>query len=129
MIPYNKNLKQHSRKLRNNMTEAEKKLWSNIRMKKLGCWFYRQKPVGDYIVDFYCPRSRLVIEVDGGQHFIDETIEYDRTRDGYLSSLGLKVLRSTNTDILTNINGVVERIKDEIIGEIPLIPPLPKGDT
>ena len=124
MIPYNKNLKQHSRTLRNNMTEAERKLWYNIRMKKLGCWFYRQKPVGDYIVDFYCPRARLVIEVDGGQHFINETTEYDRIRDDYLNSLGLKVLIFTNIDIMTNIDGVVERIQDEIVEEIPLIPPL-----
>ena len=129
MIPYNKNLKQHSKKLRKNMTEAEKKLWSNIRINKLGYWFYRQKPIGDYIVDFYCPGARLVIEVDGSQHLIGETIEYDRIRDDYLSSLGLKVLRFTNTNILTNVDGVVERIVDVINGKIPLNPPLRKGET
>ena len=126
MLPYNKNLKQHSRQLRNNMTDAERHLWTKIRMKQLkGYQFYRQKPVGDYIVDFFCPRAKLVIEVDGSQHFADEMTEYDRIRDEYLSSLGLRVLRFTNTEVLTNIEGVVESIEKGI----PLNPPLIKGET
>ena len=115
MLPYNKNLKQYSRQLRENMTDAERKLWSKIRMKQLkGYQFYRQKPIGDYIVDFFCPRAKLVIEVDGSQHLSDEVTEYDRIRNEYFSSLGLRVLRFTNTEVLKNIAGVVESIEEEI---------------
>ena len=129
MLPYNKNLKQRSRQLRENLTDAEKHLWSKVRMKQLrDRQFYRQKPIGDYIVDFYCPKAKLVIEVDGSQHFSDEVTSYDRIRDEYLSSLGLRVLRFTNTEVLTNTEGVLERISENM-GEIPLSPPLQKGET
>jgi very-short-patch-repair endonuclease len=115
MLRYNGNLKQPSRELRENMTDAERHLWAKIRMKQLkGYQFYRQKPIGDYIVDFFCPRAKLVIEIDGSQHFSDETSQYDRIRDEYMSSLGLRVLRFTNTDVLTHTDGVVERIEEEI---------------
>ena len=97
------------------MTNAERHLWAKIRMKQLkGYQFYRQKPIGDYIVDFFCPRVKLVIEVDGSQHFSDEMTEYDRIRNEYLSSLGLRVLRFTNTDVQTHIEGVVESIIENI---------------
>jgi len=115
MLPYNENLKQIPRRLRGNMTDAERHLWAKIRMRQLnGCQFYRQKPIGDYIVDFFCPRAKLVIEIDGSHHLVGETIEYDRIRDDYLSSLGLRVLRFTNADVLTCIEGVVESIENEI---------------
>jgi len=115
MLPYNKNLKQHSRELRENMTDAEKHLWAKIRMKQhKGCQFYRQKPIGDYIVDFFCPRAKLVIEIDGSHHAVGETMEYDRIRDDYLNSFGLRVLRFTNTEVLTHTEGVIERIEEEI---------------
>ncbi|MFQ6122501.1 MAG: endonuclease domain-containing protein [Dehalococcoidales bacterium] len=128
MLLYNKNLKEYSRQLRGNMTDAERHLWAKIRMKQLkGYQFYRQKPLGDYIVDFYCPRAKLVIEIDGSYHLIGETIEYDRIRDDYLSSLGLRVLRFTNTDVLTHINGVIESIIENM-EKIPLSPPFSKGE-
>ena len=115
MLPYNENLKQRARQLRNNMTDAERYLWAKIRMKQLkGYQFYQQRPIGDYIVDFFCPRAKLVIEVDGRQHAYNETAQYDRIRDEYMRSLGLKVLRFINTEVLTNIEGVVERIEKEI---------------
>ena len=134
MLPYNKNLKQHSRQLRENMTDAEKHLWAKVRMKQLkGRQFYRQKPIGDYIVDFYCPKAKLVIEIDGSQHFSDEMTSYDRIRDESLRSLGLRVLRFTNTEVLTNTEGVLERISENMeeipVGKIPLNPPLKKGET
>ena len=132
MLPYNENLKQRSKQLRNNMTDAEKHLWTKLRMGQLkGCHFYRQKPIGEYIVDFFCPRAKLVVEVDGGQHFSDETIEYDKIRDEYMRSLGLKVLRFTNTEVMKNIDGVVESINENMSAsrEIPLSPPFPKGET
>ena len=115
MLPYNKNLKGYSQQLRKPMTDAERRLWAEIRMQQLmGYQFYRQKPVGDYIVDFFCPRAKLVIEVDGSQHFSDDRTEYDRIRDEYISSLGLRVLRFNNNDVLTNIDGVVERILESL---------------
>jgi len=115
MLSYSRNLKQYSRQLRGNMTDAERHLWAKIRMKQLkGYQFYRQKPIGDYIVDFFCPRAKLVIEVDGSQHFSDEMTEYDRIRNEYLSSLGLRVLRFINTDVVTHIERVVENIIENI---------------
>lgn len=111
MQPYNKNLKQLSRDLRNNMTDAEKRLWSKLRAKQiLGLQFYRQKPLLNFIVDFYCPAANLVIECDGGQHFTDEGLEADRVRDEVLAELGLVVLRFSNWQVLTEIDGVVEQI-------------------
>ena len=126
MLPYNEKLKQPSRQLRDNMTDAKRYLWTKIRMKQLkGYQFYRQKPIGDYIVDFFCPKAKLVIEVDGSQHYSDETTEYDRIRDEYLMSLGLRVMRFTNTEVMKNIEGVIE----SIIKEIPLSPPFTKGEN
>ena len=111
MLRYKSHLKPLARQLRENATDAERCLWTKIRMKQLkGYQFYRQKPIGDYIVDFFCPRAKLVIEIDGSQHFADEMTEYDRIRDEYLSSLGLRVLRFTNTDVLTHIERVIESI-------------------
>ena len=99
------------------MTDAERKLWSNIRMKQLNDYqFFRQKPVGAYIVDFYCPKARLVIEVDGGQHYTDEGRASDLKRDKLLQSFGLKVIRFSDTDVLNNIEGVIERLLAELTG-------------
>ena len=114
-LPYNARLKETSIRLRHETTDAEKRLWGKIRVRQIGgYWFYRQKPIGDYIVDFYCPKAKLVIEVDGGQHLSGEIAENDRVRDEYLSNLGLRVLRFTNADVLRNIDGVVERIVGSI---------------
>ena len=115
MLPYNPSLKQRSRQLRENMTDAERYLWAKLRKEQLkGCHFYRQKPIGDYIVDFFCPRVKLVVEVDGSQHSSEEIAGYDRIRDDYMSSLGLRVLRFTNAEVLGHIEGVVESIEEEI---------------
>ena len=111
MQPYNKNLKQPSRDLRNNMTDAEKLLWSKLRNNQiLGLQFYRQKPLLNYIVDFYCPAANLVIECDGGQHYTEEGLDADRLRDEALAQLGLKVLRFDNGQVIRQIDGVVEQI-------------------
>ncbi len=81
MLPYNRDLKTHSRDLRRNMTEAEKLLWSRIRKKQIkGHQFYRQRIIGNYIVDFYCPKTRLIIELDGGQHYHPEDLKKDTLR-------------------------------------------------
>ena len=75
-----------------------------------GYQFYRQRAIGNYIVDFYCPKAKLVLEVDGGQHYSDEQIEIDKKRSSYLNKLGLKVMRFTNLDVLNNIDVVLDEI-------------------
>ncbi len=111
MLPRNKNLKQPARDLRKNMTEAECLLWSKLRRKQIkGLQFYRQKVIENYIVDFYCHRSKLVIEIDGGQHFTKKGQESDQSRDTYLKNLGLQVLRFNNHDVLQNIKVIVDEI-------------------
>jgi very-short-patch-repair endonuclease len=119
VIPYNKNLKALSKNLRGNLTEAERCLWTRIQLKHLGYVFYRQKPIGDYIVDFYCPKARLVVEVDGGQHFTEGTASNDRVRDEYMHNLGLTVLRFSNSEVLKNTDRVTEIIY-EVLGKIIL---------
>ena len=84
-------------------------------MKQLNsCQFYRQKTIGNYIVDFYCPGAKLVIEVDGSQHYSEEMMEKDRVRDEYMRNHGLKVLRFDDIGVLTNIEGVVENILENM---------------
>jgi very-short-patch-repair endonuclease len=120
MKPYNKNLKQASRDLRNNMTEAEKFLWSRIRGKQiLGLQFYRQKPILNFIVDFYSPAVNLVIECDGSQHYTDDGLDADRVRDEALAQLGLTVLRFDNLQILNEIDVVLEAIYLYCLKESP----------
>ena len=120
MQPYNKYLKLPSRDLRNNMTDAEQMLWQRLRRKQiLGLQFYRQKPILNFIVDFYCSAASLVIECDGGQHFSVEGLEADRVRDQALSELGLVVLRFSNRQILTETDAVVERIYLYCLKESP----------
>jgi very-short-patch-repair endonuclease len=115
MLPYNKKLKPHSRALRKNMTDAEEFLWSKIRRKQLNnLQFYRQKIIGNFIVDFYCPKANLVIEVDGVQHYSEVGTEWDKIRDDYLQQLELKVLRFLNEEILNNIDWVLEKIRKNL---------------
>jgi very-short-patch-repair endonuclease len=115
MLYYNRNLKDNARELRKNMTDAERLLWSRIRRKQLkGYQFYRQKIIGNYIVDFYCPKTKLVIELDGSQHYDDEGMKRDKRRDDYLKNLGLKVLRFSDRDVFKNLNGVLERIFENL---------------
>ncbi|MGA2516546.1 MAG: endonuclease domain-containing protein [Thermodesulfobacteriota bacterium] len=111
MLSYNKSLKRLSRSLRTNTTDAERLLWSKIRAKQLkGQQFYRQKIIGEYIVDFYCPRSRLVIEVDGGQHYSAEGKEKDVVRDHYMAKEGIAILRFSDREVLNDLEAVVEQI-------------------
>jgi very-short-patch-repair endonuclease len=108
-------LKLRAKQLRNNLTEAERCLWSKIRMRQLeGYRFYRQKVIGNYIADFYCHEARLVIEVDGSQHYSDEGAGNDRQRDDFIRGSGVKVLRFKNDEVIQNTTGVVERIWGEL---------------
>ena len=111
MLQYNRKNIGLARNLRKNMTYPETIVWSRIRMKQLkGYQFYRQRPIAEYIVDFYCPKAKLVIELDGSQHKSVDNIKRDTLKDKNLESLGLKVLRYNNNDITENIEGVLERI-------------------
>ncbi len=129
MLNYNPKLKPKARMLRSNMTDAEQLLWSRVRRKQiLDVQFYRQKPIGKFIVDFYAPRADLVIEVDGGQHFDPAQQDYDRQRSAFLAQQGLTVLRFTNLDVLKNITGVMDVIFGVVQGKIPPSPPLQRGE-
>ncbi|MDD5043462.1 MAG: endonuclease domain-containing protein [Patescibacteria group bacterium] len=111
---YSPKLKNASKALRGNMTKTEIILWSKIKNKQInGLQFYRQKPLGKYIVDFYCPTKKLIIEIDGGQHFDKDNIIKDAEREKYLKQSGLKILRFTNLDIFYNMEGVIGKIMRE----------------
>ena len=115
MLPFNKKIKTLARKLRKNMTEAESFLWQRIRRKQLkGRQFYRQKNIGDYIVDFYCPSAKLIVELDGGQHYTEEGVNTDQIRDKYLENLGFSVLRFSDREVFKNIEGVLEGIFEHL---------------
>lgn len=93
------------------MTDAEQLLWQRLLCKQiLGLQFYRQKPILNFIVDFYCAAANLVIECDGGQHYTEDGLLADQIRDQTLSELGLLVLRFSNRQILTETDAVVEQI-------------------
>jgi very-short-patch-repair endonuclease len=115
MLEYSRYLKKPSRQLRKNMTEAEKVLWSRLRRKQMqGVQFYRQKPIGRYIVDFYAPAARLVVELDGGQHYEAEHMKKDTERDLCLAKEGLLVIRFDNLQVLNEIDAVLAEIYHEI---------------
>ena len=103
---YNKDNISIARKLRKNMTREERKLWYEC-LRGLPVRFYRQKPIGNYVADFYCPKLHLVIELDGSQHYQDKSIVYDTERTKELTKYkGIKVLRIPNNQIDQNFNGV-----------------------
>jgi very-short-patch-repair endonuclease len=97
------------------MTDAEKLLWSRLRAKQMkGRQFYRQRIIGDYIVDFYCPRANLIVELDGGQHYTEEGIEKDHMRVKYMREQGYRILRFSDREIFENLSGVIERIYGDL---------------
>lgn len=107
-----KKLRPFSRSLRSNMTPAEKRLWEKIRRKQLnGLMFHRQQIIGNCIADFYCPQAKLVIEVDGKQHYTEPGMEYDEIRDDFMNNLGIKVLRFSNDKVLNDTDAVVDEIR------------------
>ena len=115
MEQYNPKLKEHSRSLRVSMTDAEQALWYWVRRTQIqGMQFYRQKPLLAFIVDFYCPAAKLVIEIDGSQHFETEHQAKDQARDAALVGIGLKVLRFDNRQVLLEMDAVLAMI-DEMV--------------
>jgi very-short-patch-repair endonuclease len=112
---YRKDLKQPARLLRTHMTDAEQRLLYLLRRKQIhGVQFYRQKPLLSFIVDFYCPAARLVIEIDGSQHFEAAHKINDNNRDDPLAGLGLQVLRFDNRQVLTETGAVQAVIENAV---------------
>lgn len=119
MEPYRKILKEPARSLRTNLTDAEQMLWHHIRRKQIqGVQFYRQKPLLAFIVDFYCPSAKLVIELDGSQHFEEEHKAKDQARDAALAGLGLRVLRFDNRQVLLETDAVLSVIDEIVKGRV-----------
>ena len=106
---HNKRLTSRAQDLRNNMTKEERRLWYEY-LKNYPKQFRRQVTCDRYILDFYCAAAKLAVELDGSQHYDPEGQEYDRYRTGYLNSIGIEVLRFSNTDVLKNLRGVCQVI-------------------
>ena len=109
MVPYEKRLQKPASDLRKNMTPWERKLWYDF-LREQSPRFLRQKPIGRYIVDFYCPTLRLAVELDGGQHYEEAGRSSDACRTAELDRLGVRVLRFSNLDVDRNFQGVCEHI-------------------
>lgn len=110
-------LTERRQELRNFATETEQLLWEQLRSEKLGVKFRRQHSIGNYIADFYCPSKKFVIEIDGSQHYTNEGLGYDKVRDEFIKSLGIKIIRFSNREILEDLAGVLEKIKGEHLNE------------
>ena len=113
----NRQLKSKSQTLRKNATKEESLLWYNC-LRKYPVQFRRQYVIGDYIVDFYCHKAKLVVELDGSQHYEPQIIEYDQKRTAYLESLGLCVLRFSNVDVTRKFRSVCELIDQTVKTQI-----------
>jgi len=108
-----------ARKLRINQTDAEKIIWKHLKAKQINYLkFRRQQPIGPYIVDFICFKVRLIIELDGSQHIDDREIDIER--DNWLKSQGFTVLRFWNSEVMKNINGVLNVVNDFCCNHPPL---------
>jgi len=112
----NGNLSENARRLRKNMTPEEKQLWYQF-LKDLPVTIHRQRVIGPYIVDFYCASAKLIIELDGSQHYEEDQIKKDAVRDKYFNDRGYNVKRYYNRDIHYNFYAVCEDIKDIIFGK------------
>ena len=106
---HNKTLVPFAKKLRKEMTKEERHLWYDF-LRNYDLRFTRQKIIGDYIVDFYCAKASLVVELDGSQHYDPKKIEKDRVRTEFLEGCGLTVLRIPNNAVSQNFSGVCEAI-------------------
>ena len=125
-IYYSEKTKKFSQELRRNATEEENTLWYRF-LRTYPVQFRRQQRIGSYIVDFFCHRAKLIIELDGGQHYEPEAMEYDRRRTEYLTKAGYTVFRFTNTDVKTNFRGVCTAIDEYVKNHVPSIPS-PSGE-
>ena len=112
-LKYNQNLIHRAKELRTNMTKQERHLWYDF-LSSYPVRFQRQKTIDNYIVDFYCHKAKLVIEVDGIQHYTKDGIEYDRIRTEILECYGLEILRFSNIDIDNNFKEVCRIIENKV---------------
>jgi very-short-patch-repair endonuclease len=120
-IYYNSTLKRLARQLRNKSTVAEVMLWKRLGKKQMkGYDFHRQKPIGEYIVDFFCPKLNLVIEIDGITHDNAAKLIQDKKRQIRLESLGFYILRFWDNEVRTNIDGVLHIIEGWIEKHTPV---------
>ncbi len=123
-IPRNPKLRPAAQSLRREMTPQERKLWYQF-LRNLSITVNRQKVIGNYIVDFYCHAARIVIELDGSQHYETEGQKYDQKRDQYLRNLGLTVLRYSNRDMSQDFEGVcqdiLQRIQEKVGHELTVL--------
>jgi very-short-patch-repair endonuclease len=111
----NQSLKNRRRELRANQTDAEKKLWEFLRGRKFeGLKFHRQFSIGGYILDFYCPKLRVGVEIDGSLHKENETISYDKDRERILQASNVHLIRFWNEEVVNNIDEVLGKIRNEI---------------
>ena len=102
---------EHARELRRNMTYAERRMWWMLRQKQLGgLRFRRQAPLGPYYADFFCPKARLVVELDGAGHTSDSQIAHDETRDRWFQSQGFRVLRISNREFFERPDEIADAI-------------------
>ena len=104
---------QNAKNLRRNMTEQEKKLWYRF-LKGYSVKFYRQRAIDNFVLDFYCAKARLAVELDGSQHYSDKGLEYDENRTNTLKKYGIKVIRFTNPQITYKFKEVCEAIDTEV---------------
>jgi len=109
LLPRNKKLKVQAANLRNVATRQENHLWYDC-LRTYSARFNRQRIIGVYIADFYCAKAKLVIELDGSQHYEEREMEHDKERTQYLEGLGIKVLRFSNMDVDVNFEGVCQII-------------------
>ena len=115
IIPYNPNLKEFARQLRNNSTKAEVILWQKLKNKQMyGYDFHRQKPIGNYIIDFFCQELMLAIEVDGYSHQLEEVYDKDIIKTQKLNQLGISLLRFTDNEVLKDTFNVLLAIENFI---------------
>jgi len=110
-----KELKQYRRDLRNHLTPAEAKLWTYLQKSQLGQKFRRQHSVELYILDFYCPQSKLAVELDGDHHYTTEAHHYDKRRDSFLQTLGIRVLRFENDDVFNKLPDILNSISKYLV--------------
>ncbi len=119
MLTYDRRLKPYSRALRTAMTDAEQRLWYRMRRKQIeGVPFYRQKPLGRFIVDFHAPAAKLVVELDGSQHFTEDGRAADARRNAALAAMGLTVLRFDDRQVLLETDAVVEVIWRVVVARV-----------
>jgi cyclase len=119
LVHNNEKLKDRRRELRKRSTKTEEILWSKIKDNQLGCKFKRQHSFGGYILDFYCSKYKLIIEIDGSTHNTKDAREYDKIRDEYFNELGYKTIRFLNKEVRDEIEKVLRIIKDNLVFPSP----------